>query len=83
MNQLQIFILKRKEQIHGWEEAWNFLPGSYFGNSSTLFEPSIPECDSARWILLNYTDSDQKGMFLILEILLQIKVIKYNSFPVS
>ncbi|VDK70704.1 unnamed protein product [Litomosoides sigmodontis] len=51
----------RTEQIHGWEEAWNFLPGSYFGNTSTLFHPSIPECDGARWILLNYTASDQRG----------------------
>ncbi|EJD76619.1 CBR-PQN-73 protein, variant [Loa loa] len=53
--------LKRKEQIHGWEEAWNFLPGSYFGNLSTLFDPLIPECDTARWILLNYTRFDQRG----------------------
>uniref|UniRef100_A0AAF5PTI0 BRICHOS domain-containing protein n=2 Tax=Wuchereria bancrofti TaxID=6293 RepID=A0AAF5PTI0_WUCBA len=53
--------LKRKEQIHGWEEVWNFLPGSYFGNSSALFDPSIPECDGARWILLNYTKSNQRG----------------------
>ncbi|CAG9537892.1 unnamed protein product [Cercopithifilaria johnstoni] len=52
---------KRTEQIRGWEEAWNFLPGSYFGNSSTLFNPPIPECDGARWILLNYTKSDQRG----------------------
>uniref|UniRef100_A0A158Q8W4 BRICHOS domain-containing protein n=1 Tax=Elaeophora elaphi TaxID=1147741 RepID=A0A158Q8W4_9BILA len=52
---------KRTEQIHGWEEAWNFLPTSYFGNSSTLFDPSIPECVGARWILLNYTKSDQRG----------------------
>lgn len=53
--------LKRKEQIYGWEEVWNFLPGSYFGNSSALFDPSIPECDGVRWILLNYTKSDQRG----------------------
>uniref|UniRef100_A0A915PUH1 Uncharacterized protein n=1 Tax=Setaria digitata TaxID=48799 RepID=A0A915PUH1_9BILA len=52
---------KRKEQTQGWEEVWNFLPGSYFGNSSTLFDPAIPECDGARWILLNYTEFDQKG----------------------
>ncbi|VDP12380.1 unnamed protein product [Onchocerca flexuosa] len=52
---------KRTEQIHGWEEAWNFLPTSYFGNSSALFEPPISECDGARWILLNYTKSDQRG----------------------
>ncbi|KAM3716884.1 BRICHOS domain-containing protein [Dirofilaria immitis] len=52
---------KRKEQIHGWEETWNFLPGSFFGNSSILFNPPISECDSARWIFLNYTESDQRG----------------------
>lgn len=68
-----VIILKRTEQIHGWEEAWNFLPGSYFGNVSTLFHPSIPECDGARWILLNYTKSDQRGVFLILDILHKLK----------
>ncbi|KAL3985824.1 hypothetical protein ACH3XW_40240 [Acanthocheilonema viteae] len=52
---------KRTEQIHGWEEAWNFLPVSYFGNSSILFDPPIPECNAARWILLNYTKSNQRG----------------------
>ncbi|VBB25476.1 unnamed protein product [Acanthocheilonema viteae] len=51
---------KRTEQIHGWEEAWNFLPVSYFGNSSILFDPPIPECNAARWILLNYTKSNQR-----------------------
>lgn len=53
--------LKRKEQTQGWEETWNFVPGPYFRNISALFDPHIPECDGARWIMLNYTSRDQRG----------------------
>lgn len=53
--------IKRNEQTQGWEEAWNYIPSSYFGNIQELFAPPILECDGARWITLKYTKSNQKG----------------------
>lgn len=53
---------QRKEQINGWDETWNHVPAPFFGNSSHLFEPNIPDCQAARWISLNFTLNEQKGI---------------------
>ncbi|VDM98868.1 unnamed protein product [Thelazia callipaeda] len=51
---------KRKEQTQGWEEVWHFVPVSYFDDVSTIFDPSIADCEGSRWILLNYTEVNQR-----------------------
>uniref|UniRef100_A0A7E4UNF6 BRICHOS domain-containing protein n=1 Tax=Panagrellus redivivus TaxID=6233 RepID=A0A7E4UNF6_PANRE len=53
----------KTNQTNGWQETWNFVPSPQTNfNSATNFHPDISQCHGARWVELNYVNSNQKPM---------------------
>lgn len=55
---------QKNNQTQGWQEAWNFVPSPITNFQATsVFKPDIQECRNARWVELNFVNSNQKRKF--------------------
>ncbi|KAE9550503.1 hypothetical protein FO519_006277 [Halicephalobus sp. NKZ332] len=53
--------VSKTNQTQGWQEAWNYVPSPITNfQAASVFKPDIQECRNARWVELNFVNSNQK-----------------------